>query len=224
MARGAMELKIVSLGRAYGPVTMDTLIRLAAEGRISADDMVRAAGTKTWQPLLEVPSLAAVVRRRPPGGEYAEFNEDEFLAGAPSPIKRRTHEEAEMDMTPMIDCTFQLLIFFMLTNAVANPAPMEVPRAAHGRGITLDGQQLVLIDAGGNYYLGNTAAKENQADSLDAVLKEVRANAATSQKALEVIVCAHKRTRYLKVRELVERLGTLDGLGPVTIGVEEKLN
>ena len=40
--------------------------------------------------------------------------------------KRAPSEEAEIDMTPMIDVTFQLLIFFMLTNSLANPAPIAV--------------------------------------------------------------------------------------------------
>ncbi|MBN2578155.1 MAG: biopolymer transporter ExbD [Pirellulales bacterium] len=222
MAR--MELKVVSLGRVYGPVPMETLIRLATEGRISAEDLVRPAGATDWQPLTQIPALAAVVRVRPAGGAYADFDEDEFAGSTLPRAGKRPEDETEIDMTPMIDCTFLLLIFFMLTNALANPVPMEVPHAIHGRGVTLEGQQLVLIDADGNYYLGNTPVKENQADSLDALLQEVGRNAAANEKTLDVIVYAHKKTRYLKLRELIERLGALDGLGPVMIGVEEKLN
>jgi len=248
MARPLMELKVVSLGRVYGNVPLDTLVRLAMEGRISADDQVRPKGTKEWQAAGEFPGLAAVVRRRPAGGEYGEFNEDDFAEGGPPQARKRQYEEAEMDMTPMIDCTFQLLIFFMLTNAVANPAPMDVPRVVHGRGVTLEGQQLVLIDADGRYYLGRSADKENLAADLPALVNEVRANVAANRTApaqadgpqdapgqprrsamtdgpgLECIVCAHKKARYTKLRELVEALGKVQGLGPVRIGVEEKLN
>lgn len=34
-------------------------------------------------------------------------------------MKIRTHENPEVDMTPMIDCVFQLIIFFMVIMAIA---------------------------------------------------------------------------------------------------------
>jgi biopolymer transport protein ExbD len=37
-------------------------------------------------------------------------------------------EEAELDMTPMVDVTFQLLIFFMVTAAFAMQKSIEVPK------------------------------------------------------------------------------------------------
>ena len=127
-----------------------------------------------------------------------------------------------MEMAPMIDVTLLLLIFFMLTNTLANPSPMDVPTALHGRGVNMEGQQLILIDQQGEYYLGDRARPENLAPSLDALAREVQQNAEHSQTAMDVIVSAHKRARYVEVRELIERLGGLEGLGRVMLGVEEK--
>jgi biopolymer transport protein ExbD len=42
--------------------------------------------------------------------------------------KKRLRTEAEMDMTPMVDVTFQLLIFFMITASYAMQKSLEAPR------------------------------------------------------------------------------------------------
>ncbi len=44
------------------------------------------------------------------------------------PTKRFKPPEAEMDMTPMCDVTFQLLIFFMVTAAFAMQKSIEIPK------------------------------------------------------------------------------------------------
>jgi biopolymer transport protein ExbD len=46
----------------------------------------------------------------------------------PIKIKRRTQPDAELDMTPMVDCVFQLLIFFMVTASFAVQKAFEVPK------------------------------------------------------------------------------------------------
>jgi len=227
MARRAMELKVVSLDRVYGPVPWDKLVQLAQQGRISAEDLVRQAGTEAWSRVDEVPALAASLPQpslvlTDEGGAAVELDADAGAAGALLPAKKPS-EDVEMDMAPMIDVTFLLLIFFMLTNSLANPSPMDVPVAVHGRGVTLEGQQLLLIDTEGGYYLGDNASEENRAASLDALIQEVQANADASRAPMDVIVNAHKKSSYLQIRELVERLGSVQGLGEIMLGVEEQL-
>ena len=46
--------------------------------------------------------------------------------------KPRKMEEAEMDITPMIDCTFLLLIFFLVTSKMDASATLRLPPAKHG--------------------------------------------------------------------------------------------
>jgi biopolymer transport protein ExbD len=45
----------------------------------------------------------------------------------PIPIRRRTRSDEEMDLTPMVDVTFQLLIFFMVTASFALQKSIDVP-------------------------------------------------------------------------------------------------
>lgn len=222
MASEMMELKVVSLDRVYGPVPMETLTRLARGGRIAADDLVRRRGTQAWIAVLEVPVLAACL----PQASAAGKDLDSELSGSGGRAgfrKRAEPEDVEMDMTPMIDVTFQLLIFFMLSHTWANLAAMEVPEAVHGRGVTVEGQQVILIDEAGSYYIGDRPEPEFRHDSPDSLVKEVQANAAKNGgQAMDVIIHGHKKSRHKAVRDLVERLGAIPGIGKVLLGIQEK--
>lgn len=244
MARKTMHLKLVAKDQLLGPLRLETVVQMAAEGRLSPDDLVRPGGYRGWLRVTEVPELAAHLPVAPPaepssrtarqsvlqesGGPVAPVAtaEDEPVE-ARAPIRlarRRVEEEAAMEMAPMIDVTFLLLIFFMLTNSLANPAAMDVPAAVHGRGVTLEGQQLILVDQDGRTYLGNAPSPEAAADSLDALVKEVAENARTSRQPLEVILSAHRNAKHRHVRKLVEGLAKIGELGPIRLAVEEKLN
>ena len=48
---------------------------------------------------------------------------------------RRGVPEADLDITPMIDVTFLLLIFFMVTSTMQNEREVDVPVADHGVGV-----------------------------------------------------------------------------------------
>jgi len=220
-----MHLKVVSLDRTYGPVPMGKLVKLATQGRIVPDDLVRPTDSDVWVRVADVPALAAVLPQ--PVAVYADDAGPESIdmadeaGGGWEPLPEREVEQAEMDMAPMIDVTFLLLIFFMLTNSLANPSPMNTPEAVHGRGVTLEGQQLILIDEEGDYYLGNTASDDARAESFEAMIEEVQQNAESVDAPLDVIISGHKQTKYVRVRELVERLGSLENIGRVMLGVEE---
>jgi len=68
-------------------------------------------------------------------------------------IPRRRRPPPVIDMTPMIDCVFQLLIFFMLSSSFQAPmVQLALPQA-----VTKDADQLteivVTVDAKGQYYI-----------------------------------------------------------------------
>ncbi len=57
-----------------------------------------------------------------------------MLAADPNAIslRRKVVEENEMDITPMIDITFLLLIFFVLTAKVSEESKVPLPTAKYG--------------------------------------------------------------------------------------------
>jgi biopolymer transport protein ExbD len=247
MDDAGFDLKIMRSGQVYAALPEATLRRWIAERRVLPDDLVRPVGAMNWlkvslSPEFAQPAAGQAAARREPIAADARQRAAASAArasaasaaadaaddlGIVTPAKwrprrrRRILEDTELDMTPMIDVTFQLLIFFMLANRLANAAPIEVPLASHGKGVTPDGKQSILVDEAGVYYLGQLARPDSAA-SLDEVAQEVAKNAGDADQPLEVIISAHKRSKYQSVRELLERLGDMPGLGPIHLGVEEQ--
>jgi biopolymer transport protein ExbD len=80
--------------------------------------------------------------------------------------KRERHpDEGELDITPMIDCVFLLLSFFVVCSKVDAAAHVAMPKAHHGVTIPEDVGVVVLVmpsdtDAP-KVYLGDSPAEEN---------------------------------------------------------------
>jgi len=51
--------------------------------------------------------------------------------------KKKPADQTDIDITPMIDVTFQLLIFFMVTSTMQGNPPAEVPRSVSGGSIEM---------------------------------------------------------------------------------------
>lgn len=58
---------------------------------------------------------------------------------------RKPDAELGMDITPMIDMTFLLLIFFMVTSTMQVEARLQMPSAAHGAGVPLEKAIVISI-------------------------------------------------------------------------------
>lgn len=64
-----------------------------------------------------------------------------------------------LDLAPLIDCVFQLLIFFMLSSTFANPAlKLALPRATSAEQPDAD-QIVVSIDADGKIFVNSDEVK-----------------------------------------------------------------
>ena len=75
--------------------------------------------------------------------------------------RRDRSDQAEMDMTPMVDVTFLLLIFFMITAAFALQKAIEVPPSRQDESATtqtiddLENDSIVIrIDGDNVYWVG----------------------------------------------------------------------
>ena len=82
--------------------------------------------------------------------------------------RKRPIEEAEMDITPMIDCTFLLLIFFLVTSRMKAEAPVELPKARHGLSVMeKDAVILTVVKGEGEQaavYKGNSTDPAERID------------------------------------------------------------
>ncbi|MBI1346136.1 hypothetical protein GC163_07585 [bacterium] len=70
------------------------------------------------------------------------------LFGEDDPWARQRTSGVEVDMTSMIDCTFLLLIFFMVCSTMQSQPDIDLPVAAHSIGVDTQGASLITILAG----------------------------------------------------------------------------
>jgi biopolymer transport protein ExbD len=142
-----------------------SLARLAQgirDGVWSESDQVLAPGEPQWRLIGEHPNLEEHIPRK-------------------KLFKSHEAEEAEMDMTPMIDVTFQLLIFFMIaaTYIVQKTLDMPKPEANPDAASTVTLEQLeknnIMVKVGADKSItvqGLPAALENLEAVLTRAVKE----------------------------------------------------
>jgi biopolymer transport protein ExbD len=73
----------------------------------------------------------------------ADMNQQFGLEDAPVIKRRRLSSDTDMDMTPMIDCTFLLLIFFTVAAKLEPDTAVTLPPAQFGKGV--DPHRCVMI-------------------------------------------------------------------------------
>ena len=62
--------------------------------------------------------------------------------------RKRSEYDADLDITPMIDVTFLLLIFFMVTSTMQPDDVLDIPTSVHGLGVEANSAILITISAG----------------------------------------------------------------------------
>ncbi len=123
--------------------------------------------------------------------------------------RARTVDEVSFQLTPMIDMTFLLLIFFMVTQRITEqelsvPVRLPVaPTAAEPERIERD---LINLDGEGQYYIGDRPASKEE------VLAHLRVRFENFP-PLQIYLRADKNTPAKKIREFVEmatEVGAID--------------
>ena len=59
--------------------------------------------------------------------------------------RKRVGDDSEMDITPMIDITFLLLIFFLVASKMDTPAPVALPPAKNGSAVGIKNSVVLTI-------------------------------------------------------------------------------
>ncbi len=63
-----------------------------------------------------------------------------------SRARRKGSDDDELDITPMIDMTFLLLIFFMVTSTMETPEALAIPESKWGQGVESKDAIIMTID------------------------------------------------------------------------------
>ncbi|WP_442481407.1 ExbD/TolR family protein [Aeoliella sp. SH292] len=108
--------------------------------------------------------LDSVVLKRAEGSAIHEVEDDDEF----TPPKRRKNdaEELDMDITPMIDITFLLLIFFIVSSHPDETTSIALPKARHGDAVSQRTAIVFSVGEGGldtaPAYKGDGKIPQNQ--------------------------------------------------------------
>jgi len=141
--------------------------------------------------------------------------------GGDAGIKKKKNEDADLDITPMIDVVFLLLIFFMVTSTMDDQKAANVPPAEHGVGVDANKASIVSVvadEAGGigRVILGDDPGGE-EIVNLDLVRRYVQAGFNEGKEL--VIIKAERDVKEGRVQEVLKVLADIDGL-KFAIGVQ----
>ena len=110
--------------------------------------------------------------------------------------KRRSAEEAEINMTPMLDIIFIMLIFFIVTTSFTKEFGLDTNRTAEMPVTTekLSETIFVRIDDDGQIYIGNRAV------DIRLVRASIESNLAQTPDAAVVVAAGRNSDAGLLVR------------------------
>ena len=134
---------------------------------------------------------------------------------------RRTLQ-ADLDITPMIDVTFLLLIFFMVTSTMQGNPDVDVPPARHGVGVDAQQSTVIMVKtpdvAGGQptIVLGDGRGPAGDLDDVREYVERRR-----GQGYARVIIKGDRDLPHGAVQEVVKVVNAIDGVR-FSIGVQDK--
>ncbi|MBN2579698.1 MAG: biopolymer transporter ExbD [Pirellulales bacterium] len=134
-------------------------------------------------------------------------------------LRRPRRDSAELDMTPMIDCVFLLLIFFLVASQTDAANAVELPPARYGVGA--DPQKAVMITLAKDS--GNNPALVYLADGKigEPLPREPHAQQAAITSAVDegrrggkncVIIKGEKTVKYRDAARVVAAAGQVEGM------------
>ena len=210
-------------GRETSPDSQNQLVAEVVEVEPIAAGSVENGGHST-----PVSVRPAAVTGNPASTGTQEYPDDEDLDDEVLIRKRRP--DVEMDMTPMVDVTFLLLIFFMVTAAFSLQKSIEMPRQQTDAPSTsvveeeddeLESVELEVDEFGGFLVIAQDWERETPGkQNLIIALKEALS---ASKDGMRLVVKVHEMA---KLHSLVDAMdaGTIAGFAELEVTQVEELN
>ncbi len=86
---------------------------------------------------------------------------------------RNAEEDVNINLTPLIDVVFLLLIFFMVSTTFDTTSQLKInlPEASHDQSVVPPQKLNLMIDAKGNFFLNSRELTNNKSATLKAALE-----------------------------------------------------
>jgi biopolymer transport protein ExbD len=224
--RRFIDVWIIENNTVYREVPFTVVTDWIQQGRLLADDRVRPSGTGQWFPIGGSPTFAPYMPKM-----EAHRAEDQAEALEPVQIdfawKRRPEDEDDdVDMIPLIDISLVLLIFFMMTAAIASGlANISTPPAKHKLEVLKQDMRLwigmniqkkegdpIVTDKNQPWYslgVDNTELMPRTRDVND-LIKELRKQIGQASGTVKVRIKAHESLPVEVVKNLTVVLKNIE--------------
>lgn len=145
-------------------------------------------------------------------------------------MRSKTYDDSEMDITPMIDITFLLLIFFIVASKMDAGADVMLPPARYGKPVPEKNSVVLTLLAGeegrADVYKGNGGSPDNFIDGgdLEAQEDEVAAYVEEEMAAGDkhhVLIKAEKGIKHREVSRIAKAATRAETVQQLFIAVLE---
>jgi biopolymer transport protein ExbD len=134
-----------------------------------------------------------------------------------APKRSVVAEDDEIDITPMIDCVFLLLIFFIVTSKMEEQANVDLPPAQYGVAVSMKNAVVLTVDAGEDgsavIYLGDAVDPKTRVAVSDLeeqeqqIVNYVDARVSDSPQPTAIVVQAAGKLKHREVGRVLKAIG-----------------
>ena len=133
--------------------------------------------------------------------------------------RSRSSDGGDLDITPMIDVTFLLLIFFMVTSTMSSDRDLDVPKARNGVNVEQSSSITLTIESPAATGGEPTITFNGQRVELNEIADLVREQ--NQQGKSEVVIRAGRDVPHGFVQRVIREANTIDEL-EFSFGVEDQ--
>ena len=131
-------------------------------------------------------------------------------------VKQPKKEDVQIDMAPMIDMVFLLLIFFMVASVVVtNKVKVELPESRAAKvPEDIKGRVVLSVDANNQIYIGMVPVTLEE-------LKEFVSKQLDEDPNLRIMIRADKRVKYKVCKKIMAACGEVGATDLIYAAYEE---
>lgn len=120
---------------------------------------------------------------------------------------RRLKPEVDVNLTPLIDVVFLLLIFFMVSTTFTKDTQLSIdlPKATGAEALVAEKQIEITISRQGDFGINGVALVNNKIDTLKTAIEKVSGGDTT----LPLIITADSATEHQSVVTAMDAVGQL---------------
>jgi biopolymer transport protein TolR len=126
--------------------------------------------------------------------------------------KKNPEPDTEIDITPMIDVTFQLLIFFMVTSTMQGNPPAEIPKSMSGGSIETAKVITVVIKAPMSATVDPVIELEKKPITLEELRARIGDAAGASTQGIDVMIMADRTVPNRFTGEVESMISEIEGV------------